>query len=88
MGQQSMQRLREGEQRFVDGNVHACRRHLRHGIGPRKIPLTGFAVGLVLLLVITDFAWIALLIPSWVLLVSAYSLVADFFQGRQVTASA
>jgi hypothetical protein len=44
---------------------------------PRWLAFVGFAVGLVVLLAITDFAWIALLIPLWVLLVSAYILVAD-----------
>ena len=33
-----------------------------------------------LLLVITDFAWIALLFPFWVLLVSTWILIADFHQ--------
>lgn len=50
---------------------------LRTGFLPRWLAFIGFAVGVVLLLVITDFAWIALLFPSWVLLVSAYILVAE-----------
>lgn len=44
---------------------------------PRWLALSGFAVGLILLLSITDFAWIALLFPMWVLLVSAYILIVD-----------
>ena len=36
-----------------------------------------FAVGLVLLLEISEFAWIALIFPMWVLLVSAYVLIAS-----------
>lgn len=58
---------------------------LRTAFLPRWLAFVGFAVGLVLLLVITEFAWIALLFPFWVLLVSAYVLIADFGQGHQVT---
>lgn len=50
---------------------------LRTAFLPRWLAFIGFAVGVVLLLVITDFAWIVLLFPSWVLLVSAYILVAE-----------
>jgi hypothetical protein len=59
---------------------------LRTAFLPRWLAAVGFAVGLVLLLVITDFAWIALLFPMWVLLVSAYILVADFRREVQVAA--
>ena len=45
---------------------------------PRWLAFVGFAVGLVLLLVITNFAWIVLLFPLWVLLVSVYILVTEF----------
>jgi hypothetical protein len=61
---------------------------LRTAFLPRWLAFVGFATGLVLLLVITNFAWIALLFPMWVLLVSACILVADFRQGRQVDTSA
>lgn len=54
---------------------------LRTGVLSRWVSLVGFAFGLVLLLVITDFAWIALLFPCWVLLVSTWILIADFRQG-------
>jgi hypothetical protein len=53
---------------------------LRTAFLPRWLAFTGFALGLVLLLVITEFAWIALLIPLWVLLVSTYILVADLHE--------
>ena len=56
---------------------------LRTAFLPRWLAFVGFAVGLVLLLVITNFAWIALLFPSWVLLVSAYILIAEFRQGKE-----
>jgi hypothetical protein len=51
---------------------------LRTAFLPRWLAFVGFAVGLVLLLVITSFAWIALLIPIWVLLVSVYILVTEY----------
>ncbi len=55
---------------------------LRTAVLARWVSFVGFAFGLVLLLVITDFAWIALLIPCWVLLVSTWILVADYRQGH------
>jgi hypothetical protein len=56
---------------------------LRTAVLARWVSLVGFALGLILLLAITGFAWIALLLPFWVLLVSAYILVADFWHGAQ-----
>jgi hypothetical protein len=50
---------------------------LRTTFLPRWLAYVGFAVGLVLLLAITEYAWIALLFPAWVLLVSAYVLIAS-----------
>ena len=47
---------------------------LRTGFLARWVSLVGCAVAMVLLLVITDFPWIALLLPSWVLLVSLWIL--------------
>ncbi|HYV34634.1 MAG TPA: hypothetical protein VE988_02955 [Gemmataceae bacterium] len=57
---------------------------LRTAVLSRWVALVGFAFGLVLLLVITDFGWIALLFPCWVLLVSTWILIADFHPGRQM----
>lgn len=51
---------------------------LRTAFLPRWLAFVGFVVGLVLLLVITDFAWIAVLFPLWVILVSAYILFTEF----------
>lgn len=51
---------------------------LRTGVFSRWVALVGFCFGLVLLLVITNFAWIALLFPCWVLLVSTWILIVDF----------
>lgn len=58
---------------------------LRTGFLARWVSFAGFAFGLILLLVLTDFAWIALLFPLWVLLVSAWILSADLRQGRITT---
>ncbi len=59
---------------------------LRTAVLARWVSFVGFAFGLVLLLVITDFAWIALLFPCWVLLVSTWILIADFHLGRRMVA--
>jgi len=58
-----------------------CTIGLRTAILPRWVAFVGYACGLVLLLVITDWEWIALLFPLWVLLVSIVTLTAEF--GRQ-----
>jgi hypothetical protein len=50
---------------------------IRTGVLARWVSVVGFACGLALLLVITDFPWIALLFPLWVLLVSSYILISD-----------
>jgi len=55
---------------------------LRSGMLARWVSFVGFATGLTLLLVITDFPWIALLLPCWVLLVSTWILAADFRRTR------
>jgi hypothetical protein len=60
---------------------------LRTSFLPRWLACIGFAIALVLLLVITNFAWIALLFPAWVLMVSVYILVTDFRQRPVVLAS-
>lgn len=61
---------------------------LRTAFLPRWLAFVGFAVGLVLLLIITNFAWIALLFPAWALLLSAYLLVAEFHQAPQAATRA
>jgi hypothetical protein len=55
-----------------------CTIGLRTAILPRWVAFVGYACGLVLLVVITNWAWIALLFPLWVLLVSAVILTAEF----------
>jgi hypothetical protein len=48
---------------------------IRTGVLARWVSIIGFAFGLVLLLTITDFPWIALIFPAWVIVVSLYILV-------------
>jgi hypothetical protein len=48
---------------------------LRTGVLSYWVSFVGFGSGLIILLVITNFAWIALLFPSWVLLVSVWILI-------------
>jgi hypothetical protein len=55
---------------------------LRTAVLARWVSFLGFAFGLVLLLVFTEFAWIALVFPLWVLTVSTYILSAEFRQER------
>jgi hypothetical protein len=48
---------------------------LQTGFLARWVAVTGFLCGAVLLVIITDFAWVAVLFPFWVLLVSIRMLV-------------
>jgi hypothetical protein len=56
---------------------------IRTAFLPRWLAFVGFALGAVLLLAITDFAWIALLFPTWVIMVSAFVLA----EGRRTAAT-
>jgi hypothetical protein len=60
---------------------------LRTGFLPRWLAFVGYGCGVVLLLVITSWAWIILLFPLWVLLVSAVILAAEFGKRRDGTGS-
>jgi hypothetical protein len=51
---------------------------LRTAFLPRWVALVGYGCALVLLLVITSWAWIGLLFPLWVLLVSTVVLATEF----------
>lgn len=51
---------------------------LRTAIFPRWVAFVGYPCALVLLVVITNWAWISLVFPIWVLLVSTVILAADF----------
>jgi hypothetical protein len=61
---------------------------LRTAFLPRWVALVGYACALVLLLVITNWAWIGLLFPLWVLLVSIVVLTMEFHRQRDDTARA
>jgi hypothetical protein len=50
---------------------------LRTHILPRWLAFFGYACAIVLLLSITNWPWIALLFPLWILVVSGYILIAD-----------
>lgn len=54
-----------------------CTIGLRTAILPRWIIYCGFACGLVLLLIVTNFDWFVLLFPLWILLVSVHILMSD-----------
>jgi uncharacterized protein (DUF58 family) len=51
---------------------------LRTSILPRWMGFSGYACALVLLLVMTNWPWIALLFPLWMLVLSASILRAEF----------
>jgi len=55
-----------------------CMIVLRTGILPRWLAYLGIACAVVLLLIITSWPWIALLFPSWMLVVSTYILITEF----------
>jgi hypothetical protein len=61
---------------------------LRTAVLARWVSFVGFALGLILLFAITDFAWIALVFPFWVLLVSTYILTTDIYRRHEVPSSA
>jgi hypothetical protein len=54
-----------------------CTISLRTAILPRWVAFTGFACGLVLLVVITHWLWIVLLFPLWMLLLSVELLLIE-----------
>jgi hypothetical protein len=54
-----------------------CTIALRTALFPRWVAFSGFLCGVLLLVVISNWLWIALLFPLWILLVSAQILVAD-----------
>jgi hypothetical protein len=59
---------------------------LRTAFLPRWVAWVGYACALVLLIVMTSWAWIGLLFPLWVLLVSAVVLTTEFRRHRDGTA--
>jgi hypothetical protein len=59
---------------------------LRTGILPRWVAIGGYAFALVLLLVITNWPWIALLFPLWMLVLSGCILLVEFHTAAPRTA--
>ena len=57
---------------------------LRTGVMPKWMAVLTYAVALVLLFVFTQAAWVILIFPAWVLMVSLYILVAHLVAGRPV----
>ena len=57
--------------------VSTCTIVLRTRILPRWVAFSGYACALVLLLVITNWQWIALLFPLWMLVLSVRVLLAE-----------
>jgi hypothetical protein len=55
---------------------------IRTGVMPRWMALLSYAVGLVLLFVLTQSLWVVLVFPAWVLLVSVYILVVNVLPGK------
>ena len=55
---------------------------LRTGVMPRWMALLTYVVAVVLLFVFTQAAWVILIFPAWVLMVSLYILVAHLAGGR------
>lgn len=51
---------------------------LRTAILPRWVSFSGYACALVLLLIITNWPWIALLFPLWMLLLSGVILISEY----------
>ena len=58
--------------------ISTCTIGLRSAIFPRWIAFVGYACALVLLLVIANWKWIALVFPLWMLLISMQILLAEF----------
>ncbi len=58
--------------------ISTCTIGLRGAILPRWVAFIGYACALVLLVVIANWKWIALVFPLWMLLVSTQMLLAEF----------
>ena len=68
--------------------VSTCTIGLRSAILPRWVAFIGYACALMLLVVIANWKWIALVFPLWMLLVSMQMLVAEFRSRHAQTAAA
>lgn len=57
--------------------ISTCVIAVRTAIFPRWIAFSGFGCALILLLVVSNWVWIELLFPLWMLLLSVYIFTAD-----------
>ena len=57
-----------------------CTIGLRTAIFPRWVAFVGYGCALILVLVISNWKWITLIFPAWMLLVSTRILLADFLE--------
>ena len=51
---------------------------LRTRLAPRWLVASGYAIAVLLLVTVGHFAWIELVFPAWVLVLSLYVLVTSF----------
>lgn len=68
--------------------ISTCTIGLRSAIIPRSVAFIGYACALVLLVVVANWKWIALVFPVWMLLVSTQMLVAEFRSRHAKTVNA
>jgi hypothetical protein len=61
---------------------------LRTRLAPRWLVVSGYAIAILLLLTVGFFAWVELVFPAWVLVLSVYVLIAGFRRDRTVDAGA
>ena len=67
--------------------ISTCSLSLRTGIFPRWMAFLGLALALFLLLSVGFFYWAPLVFPLWVLLISAYILLANIRKSKGETAA-
>ena len=60
----------------------------RSGAFPRWVALTGYALGLVLLLAVSFWDWVILVLPGWVALLSIFILQRERGRRRNEPAAA
>jgi len=55
---------------------------LRTRLAPRWLVASGYAIAILLLVTVGFFAWVELVFPAWVLVLSVYVLIAGLRRGR------
>ena len=56
---------------------------LRTRLAPRWLVASGYAIAILLLVTVGFFAWVELVFPAWVLMLSLYVLITGFRRGRK-----